>query len=74
MLEGSTNNIIWYELLGLREGNVMIEARNPGDGAVSLVQLAVKAQAEKVQLPQFEASITTMPLTRRASVHATMLR
>ena len=33
-VEATTNNISWYELVGIREGLVMIEARNPGDGRV----------------------------------------
>src|SRR5262249_4772054 len=51
-VEGSTNNILWYELVGLREGHVMVEARNPGDGAVwDYFQLAVKKQSVKLRPP-----------------------
>jgi hypothetical protein len=49
-VEGTTNNIIWYELVGLRESNVIVEARNPGDRAVwDYFQLAVKAQPTKIR-------------------------
>jgi hypothetical protein len=34
VVEDATNNITWYELVGLREGDCMIEARNPADGRV----------------------------------------
>jgi hypothetical protein len=51
-VEGRTNNITWYELVGLREANVMVEARNPGDGAVwDYFQLAVKKATAKARAP-----------------------
>jgi hypothetical protein len=44
------NNIKWYELVGLKESNVMIEARNPADNAVwDYFQLAVKKSTAKVR-------------------------
>jgi hypothetical protein len=47
-VEGSTNNITWYELVGRRTANVMIEARNPADNAVwDSFQLAVADAAKK---------------------------
>ena len=51
-VEGSTNNITWYELVGLREANVMVEARNPADNAVwDYFQLAVKKSTFKSRPP-----------------------
>ncbi len=51
-VERSTNNITWYELVGRREANVMIEARNPGDNAVwDYFQLAVKKGTGKGRAP-----------------------
>ncbi len=47
-VEGATNNITWYELVGRREANVMIQARNPTDRAVwDYFQLAVKHPSPK---------------------------
>jgi hypothetical protein len=47
-VEGSTNNITWYELVGRRAANVMIEARNPSDNQVwDHFQLAVKDAVAK---------------------------
>jgi hypothetical protein len=50
-VEGGSNNITWYELVGRRAANVMIEARNPGDNAVwDSFQLAVKDAAKKPKI------------------------
>jgi hypothetical protein len=49
-VEGATNNITWYELVGLKEANVMVEARNPADNGVwDYFQLAVAKKAHKVR-------------------------
>ena len=51
-VEGRGNNILWYELVGLREANVMIEGRNPAGRAVwDYFQLAVKRAAAKPRSP-----------------------
>jgi hypothetical protein len=51
-VEGAANNILWFELVGLREGNVMIEMRNPADNCVwDYFQLAVKKRSTKVRPP-----------------------
>jgi hypothetical protein len=52
IVEAGSNDITWYELVGLREGFVMIEARNPGDGRVwDYFQLAVKKAAAPIRPP-----------------------
>lgn len=51
-VEGRSNNILWFELVGLREGHVMIEMRHPTNNAVwDYFQLAVKKRAAKVRPP-----------------------
>jgi len=51
-VESRSNNILWFELVGLREGNVMIEMRHPTNNAVwDYFQLAVKKRATKVRTP-----------------------
>ena len=52
-VEDSSNNITWYELVGLTgDSYVMIEARNPGDNAVwDYFQLAVKKRSKKLRPP-----------------------
>ncbi len=52
MVVGSTNNITWFELVGRRESDVMIEARNRSDnGVVDYFQLDVKKNKSKARLP-----------------------
>jgi hypothetical protein len=49
-VESSSNNITWYELIGLQDMAVMVEARNPGDNAVwDYFQLVVKPRSFKVR-------------------------
>lgn len=51
-VEGRSNNILWFELLGLREGHVMVEMRHPANNAVwDYFQLAVKKRPTKVRPP-----------------------
>ncbi len=51
-VEGATNKIQWYELVGRREGDAMIEARNASDNSVvDYFQLDVKKNKSKARLP-----------------------
>jgi hypothetical protein len=59
-VERSSNNVTWYELIGLQEERyVMIETRNPADNRVwDYFQLAVKKRASTPR-PPVRASPTT---------------
>ena len=51
-VDGATNNIQWFELVGRRESDVMIEARNVSDNSVvDYFQLDVKKNKSKARLP-----------------------